>query len=285
MKQKGSAKTMYIITAILIVLFFIWQNNHIVRSDHKYISEKIPAEFNGFKIVHISDLHNKSFGKDQEYILDKISSASPDIIIVTGDLIDKRRFDLETSLLFIKGAMEIAPIYYVSGNHEALSGEYENITSQLINHGVIVLDDAKVELVKDNSKIEILGLRDPAFITSRYSDITDTSEMKENLNIMRDDSIFQILLSHRPELIDIYSEKNIDMIFSGHAHGGQFRIPGIGGIVAPGQGFFPKYESGSHILNNSTIYVSRGLGNSLIPIRIFNRPEIVVVTLLRHQTR
>ena len=285
MKQKGSAKTMYIITAILIVLFFIWQNNHIVRSDHNYISEKIPAEFNGYKIVHISDLHNKSFGKDQGYILDKISSASPDIIIVTGDLIDRRRFDLETSLLFIKGAMEIAPIYYVSGNHEALSGEYENITSQLINHGVIVLDDAKVELVKDNSKIEILGLKDPAFITSRYSDITDTSEMKENLNIMRDDSIFQILLSHRPELIDIYSEKNIDMIFSGHAHGGQFRIPGIGGIVAPGQGFFPKYESGSHILNNSTIYVSRGLGNSLIPIRIFNRPEIVVVTLLRHQTR
>ena len=97
---------------------------------------------------------------------------------------------------------------------------------------------------------------------------------------MRDDNIFQILLSHRPELFEIYSNENMDMIFSGHAHGGQFRIPGIGGIVAPGQGFLPKYASSSHTIKNSTIYVSRGLGNSIIPIRIFNHPEIVVVTLL-----
>ncbi len=269
-----------IITFIMISIFFIWQNNHIVISTHNYKSEKIPAEFNGFIIVHISDFHNKSFGKDQEYIVDKINSASPDIIVVTGDLIDRRRYDLETSLLLIEGAMEIAPIYYASGNHEAWSGQYDNIRKELTNRGVIVLDDAKVELVRQNSKMEILGLRDPAFMTSRYSNGTNTSEMKKHLKIMKDNSIFQMLLSHRPELIDIYSKENIDMIFSGHAHGGQFRILGIGGIAAPGQGFFPKYDSGSHTVNNSTIYVSRGLGNSLIPVRIFNRPELVVVTLL-----
>ena len=269
-----------IIVVILITLFFVWQNNNIVISNHNYNSKKIPDEFNGFKIVHISDLHNKSFGKNQEYILDKINSASPDIIVVTGDLIDRRRYDLEISLQFIEGAIDIAPIYYTSGNHEAWSGEYENIRNELIRRDVVVLDDTKIELVRESEKIDILGLRDPAFLTISYSDGTDTSKLEENLKLMRDDNIFQILLSHRPELFEIYSNENMDMIFSGHAHGGQFRIPGIGGIVAPGQGFLPKYASSSHTIKNSTIYVSRGLGNSIIPIRIFNHPEIVVVTLL-----
>lgn len=279
-KNKGTKKKMYIIMAtILIILFFIWQNNHIVISKFNYNNEKILNEFSGFKIVHISDLHNKSFGKNQKYLLNKISSLSPDIIVVTGDLIDRRRYDLDTALLFIEGAMEIAPVYYSSGNHEAWSGQYEDIRERLIDHGAIVLDDTKVELFKNHERIEILGLTDPAFLTSSYMDKKDTSGLEEYLQLMRDDSVFQILLSHRPDLIDIYSRENIDMIFSGHAHGGQIRIPGIGGIVAPDQGFFPKYTSGSHTINKSTIYISRGLGNSLVPIRIFNRPELVVVTL------
>ncbi|NLY46241.1 MAG: metallophosphoesterase [Tissierella sp.] len=267
------------VIAISLTLFCIWQNNHIVISNFNYNNKNLPNEFDGFKIVHISDLHNKLFGKNQEYILKKINSTSPDIIVVTGDLIDRRRYDLETSLLFIEGAMEIAPIYYVSGNHEAWSGEYENIRKELISQGVVVLDDKKVELIRDKEKIEILGLTDPAFLTSSYSDKRNTSVLEKHLKIMKDDDIFQILLSHRPDLIDIYSREKIDMIFSGHAHGGQVRLPGIGGIVAPDQGFFPKYTSGSHTVENSTMYVSRGLGNSLVPIRIFNRPEVVVVTL------
>lgn len=280
MQYMNHSKIMYmILMAILLILFFIWQNNHIVISNHSYISEKIPNDFNGFKIVHISDLHNKSFGNNQEYILDKIGSTSPDIIVVTGDLIDRRRYDLDIALLFIEGVMDIAPIYYVSGNHEAWSGEYENIRNELILRDVVVLDDDKIELIKGNGKIEVLGLSDPAFLTSSYLNGTDTSKLEEKLRLMSDDNIFQVLLSHRPELIEIYSKEDIDMIFSGHAHGGQFRFPGIGGIFAPEQGFFPKYESGSHTVKNSTIYISRGLGNSLIPIRLFNRPEIVVVTL------
>lgn len=280
MKYKESKRIIYVILiAIFISLFCAWQNNHIVISNFSYNNQNIPNEFNGFKIVHVSDLHNKSFGKNQKYILNKINLASPDIIVVTGDLIDRRRYDLETSLIFIKGAMEIAPVYYTSGNHEAWSGQYENIRKKLISCGVVVLDDTKVELYSNNDKIEILGLTDPAFLTSSYSDEKDTSNLEDHLKLMRNDDIFQILLSHRPDLIDIYSRENIDMIFSGHAHGGQIRIPGIGGIVAPDQGFFPKYTSGSHSIKKSTMYVSRGLGNSLVPIRIFNRPEIVVVTL------
>lgn len=279
MKFKKSKKLKYILMIILFIIFCIWQNNHIGISRFDYSNPVVPEEFNGFTIVHISDLHNKSFGKNQEYLLRKISLNSPDIILVTGDLIDRRRYDLDTALLFIEGAMEIAPVYYVSGNHEAWSGAYDNIRKELTHYGVVVLDDRKVEYIRNNSKIEILGLSDPAFLTSSYLEERNTSNLEEHLSQLADHNVFQILLSHRPELMDIYTRENIDMIFSGHAHGGQIRIPGIGGIVAPDQGFFPKYTSGSHHIDQSTMYVSRGLGNSLFPIRVFNRPEIIVVTL------
>ncbi|MDR7870784.1 MAG: metallophosphoesterase [Tissierellaceae bacterium] len=276
--NKLNKKHVFFLTIVLL-LFFYWQNNHITVSKYSYRNIKIPIEFNRFKIVHVSDLHNKSFGKNQEYILKKISQSSPDIIVVTGDLIDRRKYDLDTALTFIEGAMDIAPVYYASGNHEAWSGKYENIRKELTRYGVEVLDDTKVEITRHNSKIEILGVTDPAFLTSGYLDGLDTSNISKKLNEMKQDNVFQILLSHRPNLIDIYSKENIDIIFSGHAHGGQFRIPGLGGLISPDQGLIPKYTSGSHSMDNSTIYISRGLGNSIIPIRIFNRPELIVVTL------
>lgn len=279
-RYRGGVNILCIVIVIIILsLFFIWQNNHIIITEHIYKNKKVPYEFNNFKIIQISDLHNKSFGKNQKHLLKKLNDISPDIIIITGDLIDRRRYDLETALLFIDGAKDIGPIYYVSGNHEAWSGEYDNIRNKLIELGVIVLDDKKVELVKDNKNIEILGLKDPAFFTPSYLNELNTKDLEENLKSMRNDNMFQILLSHRPELMDIYAKENMDMVFSGHAHGGQFRIPIVGGLFAPGQGFIPKYTSGSHTIKDSKIYISRGLGNSLIPIRIFNRPELVVVRL------
>lgn len=259
--------------------FCVWQNNDITTTYINYSNTKIPHEFDGYRIVHISDLHNKQFGKNQERLLKKIRAISPDIIVVTGDLIDRRKYDLATAMIFIEGAMKIAPVYYVSGNHEAWSGDYENISRKLLSCGVQILDDNKVKLIKGRAEIEILGLSDPDFLTSSYMDGTNSSKLEEHLMRLSDDSVFQILLSHRPELFDLYANENIDLIFSGHAHGGQFRIPFVGGLIAPDQGLFPKYTSGAYTQNQSTLIVSRGLGNSIIPIRIFNRPEIVVVTL------
>jgi len=264
---------------ILMIVFCFWQNNHIVISSFIYKSSKVPKGFNELTIAHISDLHNKSFGKNQKYLLDKLSSTEPDLIVITGDLIDRRRYNLGQALTFIEGAMEIAPVYYVSGNHEAWLGKYEDIHSGLIDLGVVVLDDTKVGLVKGNSVLEILGLSDPNFLTRSYLDGVITANLEEHLSSLVDYDTFQILLSHRPELIDIYASYGVDMIFSGHAHGGQFRIPGLGGLIAPDQGIFPKYSSGPYTVEDSTMYVSRGLGNSIIPIRIFNRPQIIKVTL------
>lgn len=272
------------ILVLLIILcgsigFCLWQNNSITITKSDYINSKIPEEFNGFVIAHISDLHNKQFGKDQQYILSKLKNISPNTIVITGDLIDRRKYDLDTAMSFIEGAIDIAPVYYVSGNHEAWSGRYATIVKRLEEAGVHVIDDDVVKLLTGDSSIFMFGVKDPDFLTSSYLEGTDITAMKEHLEKWSSYEGFKILLSHRPELFDLYCQSNMDLIFTGHAHGGQFRIPFVGGLFAPDQGLFPKYTSGSHSKKSSTMYISRGLGNSIIPIRIFNRPEIVVVTL------
>ena len=268
-----------IVVLIAFFIFFIWQNNSIVVSNFDYKSSKVPKGFNKFKIVQISDLHNKVFGKKQFKLLEKVENLSPDIIIITGDMIDRRRYNLKKAMYFIDKAVKIAPIYYVSGNNEAWSEKYFEVKERLINAGVYVIDDERIEVKKNNSVINILGLSDPAFITSSYIDKTDTSKMEEHLMSWSMIEGFKILLSHRPELFDLYSSNNINIVFSGHVHGGQIRIPFVGGLIGPNQGFFPKYDSGSYINDKTTMFVSRGLGNSLFPVRIFNRPEIISVTL------
>lgn len=271
-----------IIVALLIIgyiVFSIWQNNSIVISNFNYNSDIVPEGFNNFKIVHISDLHNKVFGNEQDKLIEKVEALEPDIIVITGDLIDRRRYNLEKSMYFINASVEIAPVYYVSGNHEAWSGRFSEIEGRLINAGVKIMDDSETEIRRGNSSIKLLGLSDPDFLTSDYIDGTDTSKLEENLIRLSEGEELKILLSHRPELFELYSDNNIDMIFSGDAHGGQIRLPLIGGLIAPDQGLFPKYTAGSYTSSTSTMYVSRGLGNSLFPVRVFNRPEIISVTL------
>ena len=264
---------------VLAILFVFWQNNSLVISEHDYINESLPSDFDGFKIAHISDLHNKSFGKDQIRLLEKLKGVSPDMIVITGDLIDRRKYDLDLAMMFIEGAVDVAPVYYVSGNHEAWSGEFSLIKESLLSAGVSVLDNEKLKITKGHSWINILGVSDPDFLTSSYIDGTNISDMSKKLEQWSAEQGFKILLSHRPELLDLYSHNKMDLIFTGHAHGGQFRIPLMGGLVAPDQGLFPEFTSGLHTRGSSTMFISRGLGNSIVPIRIFNRPEIIAVTL------
>lgn len=271
--------TLIVATIISLLIFCIWQNNCIVVSSSSYYNSQLPSDFNDFKIVQISDLHNKMFGENQTKLLGQVESLHPDIIIITGDLIDRRKFDLDTAMCFINGSVKIAPTYYVSGNHEAWCGQYSKIKQKLINADVCIMDDTAIDLSKGDSTIQLLGLSDPDFLTSDYLEGTNTSKLEELLKKWSNSDNIKILLSHRPELFDLYCENNIDLIFAGHAHGGQIRIPFIGGLVAPDQGLFPKYTSGSYSKESSTMFVSRGLGNSIIPIRIFNPPEIVAVTL------
>ncbi|MDE6054706.1 MAG: metallophosphoesterase [Lachnospiraceae bacterium] len=247
---------------------------------HAVDDELIPEQFNGFVIAHVSDLHNVQFGENQHILLEKISDANPDIIVITGDLIDYNHTNIDVAMEFVEGASELAPIYYVTGNHEAWSVDYPILREKLVQKGVFVLEDESVFLVQEETTIQLIGLADPDFMLPNDLFGEREAMMNKKLqDVVIDNSYYSILLSHRPELIEVYSNHSINLVLSGHAHGGQFRIPLIGGIIAPDQGFFPKYTAGKYVVNQTQMIVSRGLGNSIISIRINNRPELVVIEL------
>lgn len=282
MINKFSSKKYIILASIIVLLgcFSYFQNNSIVISKYNVASNKLPKVFDNFKIVQISDLHNKVFYKDNNTLVKKIESQNPDIIVITGDLVDRRKYNEENALSFIDKISSIAPIYYVNGNHEGWSGKFESLEKELKERGVIVLRNQSLYYEKDKEKLVILGVDDPAFNTaSHFKDYMNEDIIKKELTDINDDEKFRILLSHRPELFQLYVNNKIDLAFTGHAHGGQVILPLLGGIVSPNQGFWPKYYKGMYEKNDTVMVVSRGLGNSIIPQRIFNRPEIVAVTL------
>jgi uncharacterized protein len=284
-KRSPSLRTLLIVGICLtgISIYFFWGNNSIQVSAYDYYDKDVPESFDGFKIAHISDLHNKNFGDFQDKLIAELDGIDPDIIVITGDIIDRRHYDLDIALDLVKGASKIAPVYYVTGNHEAWSDEFEITKTWLIEKGAIFMDDTEVELKRGADRIKICGVSDPDFLTTDYEQGNDVSKISKQLSTWKSDKVFNLLLTHRPELFKLYAQNNIDLVFAGHAHGGQVRIPFAGGIVAPDQGFMPEFTSGPYSKDNTTMYVSRGLGNSLIPIRINNRPEIVVVRLQRNQ--
>ncbi|MCM3616078.1 metallophosphoesterase [Sutcliffiella horikoshii] len=280
MRKKTKRKWIYFLSGIaLLIFFFYFQNNSIVISNYTISSDKIPPNFNGYKIVQLSDLHSKSFGNDQKNLVKKIKNLEPDSIVFTGDLIDSYRYDEETSLILMERLVQIAPVYYVTGNHEWWSGKFDSLEDKLKIIGVQVMRNKTEEITIGTDKIQIIGIDDPANVEESYEETGKTEKNITDLIDIEGEDYFQILLSHRPEMFSLYDKYGFDIVFSGHTHGGQFRIPFVGGLIAPDQGFFPEYTSGKYTSDNTTMIVNRGLGNSIIPIRIFNRPEIVVVTL------
>ncbi|WP_153731423.1 metallophosphoesterase [Sporosarcina obsidiansis] len=274
-------KKFLFIVALLVafVLFFYIQNNSITTTHTTITSTNIPVNFDQYKIVHLSDLHNKNFGNNQRILVRKVSKLRPDVIVFTGDLIDSKRKGEEASLILMRELVQIAPVYYVSGNHEWWAGTFSSLESLLHDIGVQVMRNTNEVLTKGNDKIHIIGIDDPAHSNERGIEQDTTKEdIVKSIKGMEEGN-FAMLLSHRPDMLSLYAEYEFDMVFSGHAHGGQFRLPFIGGLIAPNQGFLPNYTAGKHLLGQTTMVVSRGLGNSIIPLRVFNRPEIVAVTL------
>jgi predicted MPP superfamily phosphohydrolase len=243
-------------------------------------TEKIPPLFDNFKILQISDFHGKDFGSDQQYLVQLIRKCKPDIIVITGDLIDRDNYDDKASMELVNAAVKIAPVYYVTGNHEWQSGKYlSSLKSKLESAGVVVLSDENSKIKRGDEEISIVGIDD--FTHTGWcenKEISVSSDVSKAMaGIPAKD--FRIFLAHRPEMINVYAGSRSDLILSGHTHGGQVQIPYIGAIFAPDQGFFPKYASGEYRIKDSTLIISKGIGNSLIPLRIFCNPEVVLVTL------
>ena len=278
MKNKFLRLIAALAVLVIAAIWVIIGNSHVGVTRYTVESNRIPAAFDHFKIAVISDLHNAEFGTDNSRLLKLIEDEAPDMIAVTGDLIDSNRTDIRISEKIIDQIVDIAPCYYVTGNHEAWIGaEYQELEETLLDKGVIVLHDETVKLVRDDESIEIAGLDDPAFSEEAVADGEEL--LKSRLKDMEIDDSFCILLSHRPEIFDVYVSMDIDLVLSGHAHGGQFRLPFMGGLIAPDQGFLPEYDAWKYIEDNTLMIVSRGLGNSIIPIRFNNDPELVIVEL------
>lgn len=280
-KNKKRIIVLAVIVAILLalIIWIIWGNTALELNTYTITSSKLPKSFDGYRIAHISDLHNTEIGTDNKKLISMLKNAEPDMIAIIGDVIDSRNTDIETALQFAEKAVKIAPCYYVTGNHEARVSEYEELKIGLTELGVIVLEDERTEIEIFGEKITLLGVDDPSFQTDYLFGDSATVIQNKLQELIVDEDTFTVLLSHRPELYEVYTESKVDLVLSGHAHGGQFRLPFVGGLVAPNQGLFPKYDAGLYTEGNTNMIVSRGIGNSILPFRFNNRPELILIEL------
>ena len=279
---------------VAVAIWLAWGNNALTVTEFKISDDEIPEGFSGFRIAQISDLHDAEFGDENERLVSLLSEAEPDIIVITGDFVDRRRTDIELSLNLAEKAAEIAPTYFVTGNHEASlsDAEYDRLKSGLIAAGVVVLENETVTIERDGNTITLAGVNDPNVSKPKNKTEIDeeTTEDPYIDNKIMDailgtlmstvsDNEYTVLLSHRPEVFDVYVDHNIDLVIAGHLHGGQVRLPFIGGFYTPNQGFFPEIIDGHYMENDTNMVVSRGLGNSAFPLRVNNRPELVIIEL------
>jgi predicted MPP superfamily phosphohydrolase len=260
MKKK---QIIFIALCLLLCLYLLWENTTVGVTQYSIEESNLSASLDGFRIAHVSDLHNSSLWKQTITLLHQ---TKPDVICITGDLVDSRNTNVEKALLFAAEAVKIAPCYYVTGNHELRlpDEQYDQLIHGLRSLGVWVLDNEMQDFQVGQARIAVTG--------ASWGSYLYQSQLDES-------SGFTLLLSHAPEEFDSYASAGFDLVLTGHAHGGQFRIPFAGGVFAPGQGIFPKYDSGVFTSGNTKMVVSRGVGNSIIPVRVFNRPELIILEL------
>ena len=226
-KKKFIILAVVAVIFIALVIWIAWSNTALELSSYTITSSRLPENFNGYRIAHVSDLHNAQLGENNEKLLAMLRNAQPDMIAITGDLIDAGNTDISVALHFAKEAMDIAPCYYITGNHEAQISDYNHLKSGLLELGVIVLENDKFEIEDDGEKILVIGVQDPSFETNSDDSV---SVMQRNLQQLTEEESYTILLSHRPELMKVYADYPVDLVLSGHAHGGQFRLPFLGGM-------------------------------------------------------
>ncbi|WP_418572784.1 metallophosphoesterase [Intestinibacter bartlettii] len=284
-------KIIFIFIGIFILMYLYIKYNVNTLEVTKYVVEnkKVPKEFDGYNIVQISDLHSKLFGENNKKLIQKIKSLNPDIVVVTGDLIDGENNNYNVALDFMKEISKLYRVYYIIGNHEQKSlikkykDEYKDYFNKLHQIDFVNLDNNKVEIVKGDSNINLYGLTVPYSCYKYLFDNQETTSidinfLEEKLGKV-DREQFNILLAHTPFYFDEYEKWGADLTLCGHVHGGIVRLPLVGGLLSPDRKFFPKYDLGKYIKNKSTMIVSKGLGGSKVLIRVNCKPEIVNIKL------
>lgn len=278
---------MWIVLIILIAILISVICSYFIIDVTKYSinSEKIPSAFNGYKILQISDLHNISYGKDNSKLLKKVKEINPDIVVMTGDMINTNSKNYSNFYSLSKEIAKDYTTYYIMGNHE-MRLPWKNqieIMQNLNSLDIKVLNNKEATISKDDEIIRIYGLHQP--ITTYKNVLKNNVETDFTLENMKqsfpviDNSTFNILLSHSPFDFEIFSKWGADLVLSGHVHGGLVRLPFIGGVLSPERTLLPKYDAGEYSYEDSKMIVSRGLGNGTINLRIFNNPELCVIKL------
>lgn len=258
--------------------FFWWSNYSLQTETFTFSSSRLPQGFDGCVIVQLSDLHGALFGEDNRALLDRVRSAAPDYIFLTGDLQDQyRQTPRSYSVSLGRSLAEIAPTYFITGNHEWAFSDVPGLKRELEAAGVTVLSNEYTVLERGGSTLVLAGIDDP----NGYADQKTPEALAAEVEAAFDDP-FWLLLAHRNNYFEKeYSLLGADLVITGHGHGGLIRLPFTDGLISVERSFFPSYTAGFYSANGGEVLVSRGLGNSGRTFRLFNRPEVVVLRLER----
>lgn len=270
-----------------ILLFLYAGTNRLQVTRYEVRLDGLPVELEGLRIVHISDLHGKRFGPRNEQLARVIAGLKPDLILVSGDMLNSRGGGENAFIDLLQSLEGICPVYCALGNHEQIVREltdrerYDDFTGRLRAAGAILLDNERAAPPGGRTGLAVYGFT----AALRYYSAGSTAALpagylEEKLGRPSPEEL-TILLAHNPKYFEAYARWGADLVFSGHVHGGVVRLPFLGGLLSPDLSFFPPYDAGLYTSGTAVMHVSRGLGNSVIPFRLFNRPDVSLLVLAK----
>ena len=269
-----------LIIAVPVLIIWVDSNNRLVTTEFILQYDDLPEAFDGYRIVLLADIHGTEHGKDNERLVNAIKDANPDIITIAGDLVDRFQSDnpvdkqFEIAKTLVSQLVRIAPVYYVTGNHEWDIGDVRPLLAMLDESGVTVLRNQFRRLTRGNDSIILAGIDDPG----GPADMIKPDDFIKNIN-NNENPDFLIVLNHRNYSLPKFSNLGVDLVLSGHAHGGMVRLPFTDGLIGPSYELFPTYTSGVYTEGDTKMVVSRGLGNHFGWTRFLNNPQVVVIEL------
>lgn len=275
MRRRKTA-VLLVLTALLAAGFLLWGNCSLQTTETALVSPALPPAFDGLRIVELADLHGRVFGRGSRRLLAAVRRAEPDLICIDGDLFDEHT-DLAMLPPPLRGLCAIAPVYYVTGNHEWRVPGLRGILAQMRACGVTVLQDDWRVLRRGEDALVLAGTDDPCGPAERKT----PAELIADIRAEAGEAAFLLLLAHRNDQLPQWSALGVQAVLAGHCHGGVVRLPFVGGLFGTDRRLFPAWDAGLYRQGETALYVSRGLGYTNVHFRLFNRPEVAVIVLRR----
>ncbi len=275
MRRRKTA-VLLVLTALLAAGFLLWGNCSLQTTETALVSPALPPAFDGLRIVELADLHGRVFGRGSRRLLAAVRRAEPDLICIDGDLFDEHT-DLAMLPPLLRGLCAIAPVYYVTGNHEWRVPGLRGILAQMRTCGVTVLQDDWRVLRRGEDALVLAGTDDPCGPAERKT----PAELIADIRAEAGEAAFLLLLAHRNDQLPQWSALGVQAVLAGHCHGGVVRLPFVGGLFGTDRRLFPAWDAGLYRQGETALYVSRGLGYTNVHFRLFNRPEVAVIVLRR----